>query len=60
MAVCWLFPGKTVTIEAPCLDCGAPMHLEMKDGVVLKADPEEIVGYVSVPFSKWMEHLPHA
>jgi hypothetical protein len=36
------------------------MHLEMKDGVVLKADPEEIVGYVSVPFSKWMEHLPHA
>ena len=60
LAVCWLFPGKVVTIEAPCLDCGAPVHLEMKDGALLKTDPEEICGYVSVPFSKWMERLPHA
>ena len=25
MAVRWLFPGSTVRIDAPCLDCGEPM-----------------------------------
>jgi hypothetical protein len=32
----------------------------MKDGVVLKTAPEDIKGYVAVPFSKWMQHLPFA
>lgn len=32
----------------------------MRDGAVLKADPEEIEGYVAVPFSSWLERLPYA
>jgi hypothetical protein len=60
LAVCWLFPGKLVRIDAPCLDCGSPVQVEMRDGVVSKTNPEGIMGYVTVPFSKWMQRLPYA
>ncbi|MBW2091937.1 MAG: hypothetical protein JRI34_07430 [Deltaproteobacteria bacterium] len=60
MAVCWLFPGKTVQIDAPCLDCGEPIRVEIRDGTVLNAEPKELIGHVSVPFLKWMEDLPFA
>jgi hypothetical protein len=32
----------------------------MRDGVVLKTNPKEIMGYVAVPFAKWMQRLPYA
>ncbi|MDP2855190.1 MAG: organomercurial lyase [Smithellaceae bacterium] len=60
LAVCRLFPGKTVQIDTPCLDCGQPIHLEMRDGVILKADPEDVIGYVAVPFSNWMQDISFA
>jgi len=60
LAVSWLYPGKVVRIEAPCLDCGAPLRVEMKDGVVLTEEPKGIMGYVSVPFSQWMQRFPYA
>ncbi len=60
LAVSWLYPGKTVRVDFPCLDCGLPNQVEMRDGVVLKAEPEGIVGYVAVPFVKWGGRLPHA
>jgi len=53
LAVSWLFPGETVQIDFPCLDCGIPIHIEMLDGVVLKAEPKKLMGYVSVPYAKW-------
>ena len=56
----WLFPGKTVRIDAPCLDCGQSIGVEMRDGEVLTTEPEELVGYVAVPFSKWREDIPYA
>ena len=49
-----------VEIDAPCLDCGEPMHLEIKDGKVIKTTPADITAYVAVPFSQWMARLPHA
>jgi hypothetical protein len=60
LAVCWLFPGKVVQIDAPCLDCGFPIHIEIQDGRVLNVVPEETLGYVAVPFSKWLDRLPQA
>ncbi|MBW2090701.1 MAG: hypothetical protein JRI34_01065 [Deltaproteobacteria bacterium] len=60
MAVCWLFPGKTVHIDTPCLDCGEPIHVEIKDGVILNKDPESIIGYVAVPFANWFQDAPYA
>ena len=53
-------PGKIVQIDAPCLDCGSPIKVEMKDGVVQNAEPEGIMGYVSVPFRDWRNDLPYA
>jgi hypothetical protein len=43
----WLVPGRTVRIEAPCLDCGDPMTIEMRDEEILLVEPDTIVGYTS-------------
>jgi len=45
LAVRWLFPGKTVRIDAPCLDCGEPLQVAMRDEALLAAKPASIVGY---------------
>lgn len=45
LAVRWLFPGQTVRIEAPCLDCGEPLAVTMRDEEILAAEPETIAGY---------------
>jgi hypothetical protein len=36
------------------------MVVEIRDGVVLRAEPETIIAYVAVPFSKWRVDLPYA
>jgi hypothetical protein len=59
LAVSWLFPGKVVRIDAPCLDCGEPVSVEMKDGKILKAEPEGIAGYVALPSAKWLERIAY-
>ena len=41
----WLFPGMTVRIEAPCLDCGDRVVIEMTDHEVRSVDPPQTVGY---------------
>jgi len=43
----WLFPGSTIIVEAPCLDCGEPMKVVMRDEEILDLEPETIVGYTS-------------
>ena len=35
----WLFPGQTVRVDAPCLDCGDPVTVEMRDGRITWVDP---------------------
>lgn len=32
----------------------------MRDGTVIAAEPETIVGHVAVPFRRWPEQLPFA
>jgi Alkylmercury lyase len=49
-SVTWLFPGATVRIEAPCLDCGEPMRVEMRDGRLLSVDPPGVVGHLNYGF----------
>lgn len=49
-SVTWLFPGTTVRVEAPCLDCGDPMVLEMRDGQFVTVDPPEMVGHLNYGF----------
>lgn len=47
LAVRWLVPGKTVRLEAPCLDCGEPMVIEMRDEEILLVEPDTLVGFTS-------------
>ena len=47
-------------VDTGCLDCGEPITIEMRDGVIEKADPEGLIGYVSVPFSKWRNDVAYA
>jgi len=49
-----------VRIDAPCLDCGSQIRVEMRDGSLMKAEPEGIMGYTSVPFRDWFNNLPYA
>jgi Alkylmercury lyase len=49
-SVTWLFPGAVVRIDAPCLDCGEPVRVEMRDGRLLSVDPPGIVGHLNFGF----------
>jgi hypothetical protein len=49
-SVTWLFPGETVRIDAPCLDCGDPVTLEMRDGAIQWIDPPGVVGHLNYGF----------
>jgi hypothetical protein len=49
-SVTWLFPGETVRVEAPCLDCGEPVVIEMRDGAFVTVDPPTIVGHLNWGF----------
>ena len=46
----WLFPGATVRVEAPCLDCGEPVVVEMRDGRLVTVDPAGVVGHLNWGF----------
>jgi len=60
LAVTWMFPGKRVTVNAPCLDCGEPLRVEIVDGEIRNADPSDIHFYVDLPIKKWYGNLPFA
>lgn len=47
LAIRWLAPGRQVRIDAPCLCCGDPVVVEMRDEDVSTIDPAEAVGYTS-------------
>lgn len=49
LAVRWLVPESRVRIEAPCLDCGEPMTVEMQGEQIIAVEPDTIVGYSSQP-----------
>ena len=36
-------------MDAPCLDCGAPMVIVMRDEEVMTVEPDTIVGYSTAP-----------
>jgi hypothetical protein len=36
------------------------MEVQIRDGEILKADPQEMIAHVAVPFWKWFEDSPFA
>lgn len=59
-AISWLFPGKEVRVDAPCLATGEPLHFTMRDGAFERCEPDTICMYVDLPISKWANSLPFA
>lgn len=60
LAISWLFPGKAVQVDAPCLDCGEPMRIVVRDGAIEVAEPEGVCFYVNLPVREWFNNLPFA
>jgi len=58
--VCWLFPGKEITVEAPCLDCGEPMQVVVRDGRIVSASSDTLTAFVDVPFREWRNNLAYS
>ncbi len=58
LALSWVFPGKAVQIDSPCLDCGEPLRVVVKDGMLRSREPEGIVSYVDVPLGRWAKDWP--
>lgn len=57
LAVSWLYPGKEVQIDCPCLDCGEPIQVRMRDGEILSSSPDGIVAHAKLPPSEWRINL---
>jgi len=53
-AVCWVFPGRTVRVDASCLDCNEPISLVMRDGEIVAVDPAGVIGHLNQPVGWWL------
>ena len=58
LAVSWVFPGRTIQIDASCLHSGEPMRVAVRDGVLERTEPAEMVCYVDLPFREWARSWP--
>jgi hypothetical protein len=58
LALTWVFPGRTVRIDAPCPHCGEPLRVDVRDGVLARVEPEGAVCYVDLPFREWARSWP--
>ena len=43
-----------------CLDCGEPVRVEVKDGMIELEEPQGLIGHVSVPIGRWMLSIPYS
>jgi hypothetical protein len=43
-------------VDAPCLDCNAPLHVEVCDGEIISQNAEGMIGYTDVPLAKWAQN----
>jgi hypothetical protein len=59
LAACWAFPGRTVDVKAPCLDCGQSIEVAVRDGRIERAAPATTRFYVSVPVREWRANIVH-
>ena len=55
-AVSWLFPDQDVRMDALCLDCAEPMLVVVRNGRILEASPETIVGHTNLSAPRWREN----
>jgi hypothetical protein len=49
-----------VQVDSVCLDCGEPIRVEVKDGLIEKEEPPGLVAHTSVPFIRWSADVPYS
>lgn len=49
-----------MTIDAPCLDCGEPLQVKVRDGRIVSADPAGQYAFIDVPFREWRANRTYA
>jgi alkylmercury lyase-like protein len=59
IAASFVFHGRTILVDATCLDCGGLIRVEVRDGIVTSSEPDDIVGYVDVPTRDWRANLAY-
>ena len=47
-------------VDSVCLDCGEPVQVKVKDGTFESRDPEGLIGFVALPFARWLLNVPYA
>jgi hypothetical protein len=47
-------------VDFPCLDCGEPLQVVLRDGRILNEEASGYMAYVAVPFWKWFEDIGYA
>lgn len=47
----FVFPGREVTVENGCLDCGDGVIVRMRDEDILEVTPDTAVGHFNPPFN---------
>jgi len=60
LAISWLFPGKEIRIDCPCLDCAEGISIRMRDGELLSVEPPTVVGHSNLPVRRWRENYGFA
>lgn len=49
------FFRKGIRVDARCLDCGESIMVRTQDDQLLEAQPETIIGHITLPIRKWRE-----
>jgi hypothetical protein len=47
-------------VDFPCLDCGEPLQVVLRDGRILNEEASGYMAYVTVPVWKWFEDIGYA
>jgi hypothetical protein len=47
-------------VDFPCLDCGEPLQVAIRDGRIINEEACGYAAYVAVPFWKWFEDIGYA
>jgi hypothetical protein len=47
-----------VGLDTICPDCGGAISVAVKNGKIESENPNGLIGYVDLPFSRWMKDIP--
>jgi len=49
--------GTAIRVDSFCHHCAEPITIEMRDGVVIRADPPETIVHLALPPTRWWDDI---